>query len=553
MSNRLLRSLLFVCSLTLFFGEGLHAQGLPDYGISRLQTAPELSFGTFPAQVVATNNNLVIQGTGWDSINVHTNGAYFSVFDGSGLETIFFDSLRIRSRNDFERASATPVPNGLLSIRNANYDPVDTNYITSGAASILEFVSFATSQTEVFQIDTLWIPPAVAEEQSAFLTTAVRNLDVSRTDTIRYVFNSGFTSNRQAIVEVRSYVPDPILGYRKVETTPITNNIEPNDWQVGVWSFGDTLGRAQLVVEQSGVNMYVRYFDIHTGDPLGSRLLVKTNVSGVARVVSNQVSGLGYVTEGKIDWDAPLYRRTTSKIWTFDLRTGDLSWEDEYISKQDWFTDPSRVLASIDSSGQTTLTTYPSAKIYDYSTGDRDWQIELKAADAITGDSLWATYLRLDSFATRNYRIVPMDIAMKPNGEGYVVAAWVAERKLDPYRDLRYAYTALFFLDSLGCLAPGCREISSTKDASLGYEISLAPNPVRSGGELSVSFPESVSEVRYAITNGQGQRLGFSGSESVLEGKLDVQIDDLPSGMYYLTVWPSGSGNAMLTRGFVVE
>ncbi len=553
MSNRLLRSLLFVCSLTLFFGEGLHAQELPDYGISRLQTAPELSFGTFPAQVVATNNNLVIQGTGWDSINVHTNGAYFSVFDGSGLETIFFDSLRIRSRNDFERASATPVPNGLLSIRNANYDPIDTNYITSGAASILEFVSFATSQTEVFQIDTLWIPPAVAEEQSAFLTTAVRNLDVSRTDTIRYVFNSGFTSNRQAIVEVRSYVPDSILGYRKVKTIPITNNIEPNDWQVGVWSFGDTLGRAQLVVEQGGVNLYVRYFDIHTGDPLGSRLLVKTNVNGLARVVSNVISGLGHVTEGVIDFDAPPSRSVITKVWTFDLHIGELQWEKEYFSKQDWFINPFWETTRVDSSGQTILTAYASNRLYDSSAGKREAQIELKAANAVTGDSLWATYLRLDSFTTRNHSVVPRDIAMKPNGEGYIVAAWVSETKLDPNRDLRYAYTALFFLDSLGCLAPGCREISSTKDASLGYEISLAPNPVRSGGELSVSFPESVSEVRYAITNGQGQRLGFSGSESVLGGKLDVQIDDLPSGMYYLTVWPSGSGNAMLTRGFVVE
>jgi hypothetical protein len=540
-------------SLTLFFGVGLYAQELPDYGIRRLQTAPELPFGTFPAQVVATNNNLVIQGTGWDSINVHTNGAYFSVFDGSGLETIFFDSLRIRSRNDFERASATPVPNGLLSIRNANYDPIDTNYITSGAASILEFVSFATSQTKVFQIDTLWIPPAVAEEQSAFLTTAVRNLDVSRTDTIRYVFNSGFTSNRQAIVEVRSYVPDPILGYRKVETTPITNNIEPNDWQVGVWSFGDTLGRAKLVVEQGGVNLYVRYFDIHTGDPLGSRLLVKTNVNGLARVVSNVISGLGHVTEGVIDFDAPPSRSVITKVWTFDLHIGELQWEKEYFSKQDWFINPFWETTRVDSSGQTILTAYASNRLYDSSAGKREAQIELKAANAVTGDSLWATYLRLDSFTTRNHSVVPRDIAMKPNGEGYIVAAWVSETKLDPNRDLRYAYTALFFLDSLGCLAPGCREISSTKDASLGYEISLAPNPVRSGGELSVSFPESVSEVRYAITNGQGQRLGFSGSESVLGGKLDVQIDDLPSGMYYLTVWPSGSGNAMLTRGFVVE
>ena len=554
MLDRIYRSLFVAFSLTLFFGVGLYAQELPDYGIRRLQTAPELSFGSFPYQVVATNNRLLLQGSGWDTMNVYTTGAYFSMYDGENIETIFFDSLRIRSRNDAQRASAMTVPEGVLSIRNANYDPVDANFISSGAASILEFVSSVGSQTSVHQTDSLWLTAADVEEQTGFLTTGVRNLDNSASDTIRYVFNCGFTSNRRAIVEIRSYVPDPILGYRKVKTTPITNNIESNDFQVGVWSFGDTLGRAQLVVDQANrISMIFRYFNIHTGSSIGSPVLVKSEASGIARVISNQNSGMGYVTENKIDWDAPLFRRTTTQVWAFELKTGALQWEKEYISKLDWFTDPGWDLTRIDTSGQTAITAYASNQRIEGGSGERDAQIELKAADAVSGDSLWATYLRLDSFATRNHSIVPMDIAMKPNGEGYVLAAWVSETKLDPHRDLRYGYTALFFLDSLGCLAPGCRETSSTRDPSLGYEISLAPNPVRAGGELSVSFPESVTEVRYAITNGQGQRLGFSESQGVLGGKLDVQIGDLPSGMYYLTVWPSGSGNAMLTRGFVIE
>ena len=80
----------------------------------------------------------------------------------------------------------------------------------------------------------------------------------------------------------------------------------------------------------------------------------------------------------------------------------------------------------------------------------------------------------------------------------------------------------------------------------------MAPNPVRTGEQISVSFPETVAAVRYAITDAQGKRLGFSASEHVAGGKLDVPIENLPSGMYYLTVWPEQSGNAMLTRGFVV-
>ena len=462
MSNRLFRSLFVVFSLTLLLGVGLHAQGLPDYGIRRLQTVPELSFGSTPQQAVIFNDKLVIQGVGFDSNHVFTVGSFFSLYDGIHLETLEFDSTNIRSLNDAERASALIVPDGVLSIRNANYDPVDTNYTFSGAASILEFVNTSGSQNLVFQIDSLFLSAADVEESAAVLTTGVRRLEGLSLDTIRYVFNWGFISNRQAIVEIRSYVPDPILGYRKVKTVPILDNIEPNDFQVGVWSFGDTLGRAQLVVELGDVNMYVRYFDIHTGSPIGSRILIQSNVSGISRVISSEGSEMGYGTETKIDWDAPLFRRTTTRVWAFDLRTGALRWEKEYISRQDWFTSPSWELTRIDSSGQTVLTAFASNRRYDSSSSKREGQIELKAVNAVSGDSLWTTYLQLDSFATRGHGIVPMDIAMKPNGEGFVVASWVSETKLDPNRDLRYAYTALFFLDSLGCLAPGCRETSST-------------------------------------------------------------------------------------------
>lgn len=553
MSNRVLRLVFVALSLTLFW-VGLFAQNLPDYGIRRLQTLPELSFGSFPAQVVITPNDyLIIQGTGWDTINLFTRGSFISTYDGSILETIQFDTANIRSSNDFDRGAGILTSEGFVSTRNANYDPLDTNYTFSGSASILEFTSFLNSQVAVKQIDTLWLEGFEVEDQSFFTTKSVLNFNSNSADTVQIVFNCGFTSARRAIVELRSYVYDEVLGYRRVKSVPITDGIVSNDAQLGVWRFGDTLGRAQAILRSDNtVDLIVRYFDVHTGSAISTDL-VKEELNRIPLFAQNYRNGLGFITEFNIDWNAPRYRRTTTEITAFDLRTGELKWEDAYISKQDWFTNPDREFTRIDSSGRFALTAYPSAKVYDNSTGERDWQIELKAANAVTGDSLWTTYLQLDSFATRDYGMSPMDIAMKPNGEGYVVAAWVSETKLDPHRDLRYAYTALFFLDSLGCLAPGCRQPTSTKDAGLGYEISLAPNPVQAGGEVSVSFPESVAEVRYAITNAQGQRLGFRESQYVTGGLLDVPFDDLAAGMYYLTVWPAGSGNAMLTRGFVVE
>jgi len=372
-------------------------------------------------------------------------------------------------------------------------------------------------------------------------------------DTVRFVFNCGFTSNRQSIVEIRSYIPDADVGYKNVKTVTISDEIESNDVQLGVWSFGDTLGRAQSILRaDNSLDLIVRYFNIHTGKGIG-QALIKEDLNRTPLFTQNAKNNMGYMTEFSIDWSAPRYRRTTTEITAFDLRTGEFKWEDTYISKQDWFINPGWELTCIDSSGKAALTIYPSSKVYDNSTGERDWQLEIKAADAVTGDSLWATYLQLDSFATRDYGMTSRDIAMKANGEGYIVAAAIAETKLDPHRDLRYAYTALFFLDSLGCLAPGCRESTPTKDAYASYEISLAPNPVRAGEQISVSFPEAVAAVRYAITDAQGKRLGSSESEQVAGGKLDVPIENLPSGMYYLTVWPADSGNAMLTRGFVLE
>jgi len=141
MSDSALKSLFLVISLTLSCGVGLFAQ-LPDYGIRRLQTVPELSFGSSPQQAVVVDDKLFIQGIGFDTNHVFTVGSFFSLYDGSSVETLEFDTVNIRSSNDFDRGSAVIVSNGFFSIRNANYDPVDTNFTFSGSASILEFTHF---------------------------------------------------------------------------------------------------------------------------------------------------------------------------------------------------------------------------------------------------------------------------------------------------------------------------------------------------------------------------------------------------------------------------
>lgn len=550
MSNRVLRLVFVALSLTLI-GVGLNAQGIPDYGIVRLQTAPELSFGSLPQQVIVFEEAVIIKGVGWDTLNPFTRGSYFSKFDGSTFKTLSLDSTAIWNLNDSDSESDIITKNGFATIRNANYDATDPNFISAGAASILEYISFNDSTSMVFKVDTLWLTAEDVEEQVFFLTQGVRDFRATHDDSIRFLFSNSFHTDRPAIVELRTYVEDDLAGLRLVKTLPITSGIVPHDFQLGAWRMSDTLGRVQLdVFNNSKVDLVVRQFDAHSGSPLFSKT-VKEAV-GNPRVIPSGANGLGYAYDYIIDESDPNNREVKADVLAFDLRSGAIIWDKEYSSSIDWLVSSGPVVSRVDSAGKVLVTGFPIYRLIEGET-DFEYQVELRGADALTGDSLWSTVVALDSFATRDHDLVPMDIAMKPNGEGYVVAAWVADSKLDPHRDLRYAYTALFFLDSLGCLAPGCRQPTSTKDADLGYEISLAPNPVQAGGELSVSFPESVSEVRYAITNAQGQRLGFRESQYVTGGLLDVPIDDFAPGMYYLTVWPAGSGNAMLTRGFVVE
>ncbi|MFK8057076.1 MAG: T9SS type A sorting domain-containing protein, partial [Saprospiraceae bacterium] len=549
MCNKLLHICLLILSLTLL-GVGLSAQGVPDYGIVRLQTAPELSFGSFPQQVMVFNRSVIIKGVGWDTLNPFTRGAYFSKYDGLTTETLSLDSARIRSLNDSDSEADIVTPTGIASIRNANYDAIDTIFLSSGAASILEYISSNDPDFNVYKIDTMWLTPEEVEEQRFFLTHGVRDFESSQDDSIRFLFSTSFHTSKPAIVELRTYVEDSLNGMRLVLNVPITSGIVPRDFQLGAWRMSDTLGRAQLDIVNGGNDLVLRQFDMHTGAPL-FQTAIKESV-GNPRVIPSGANGLGYAYDYFIDESNPQLPEAKVEVVAFDLRKGDIQWEKEFTSSLGWYVHPDFIRTRVDSAGKVLVTGFPSTRVLN-SAGDFEYQVELRGADALTGDSLWATIVALDSFATEAHNIAPMDIAMKPNGEGYVVAAWVAESKLDPLRDLRYAYTALFFLDSLGCLAPGCRQPSSTKDAYASYEISLAPNPVRAGEQISVSFPEVVVAVRYAVTDAQGKRLGFSESEQTAGGKLDVQINDLPSGMYYLTVWPEQSGNAMLTRGFVVE
>ena len=187
---------------------------------------------------------------------------------------------------------------------------------------------------------------------------------------------------------------------------------------------------------------------------------------------------------------------------------------------------------------------------------DWEWRTEVVGLNAATGDSLWSTTLYLDSFALPNYQLAPMDIATRPDGRGYVIAGWVGSHVLDPHRDMQYSYTALFFLDSVGCLVPECRKPSAVGDPKpVHYEVQLVPNPVASGAPITVAVSALPSGLYdYVITAADGRIL--KSGECYLQlpqSELHIHPPTLSPGAYYLTVRSRIAPVAVVTKAFVVE
>ena len=554
-----------VVALSLALGAAtttLAAQGLPDYGIARVQTAPGLSAGSFPSNAVAYGDQLLILWVGWDTTNIYTRGAFFDLYGGgTASRTLLMDSAQIRSLNDFEVGSATVYAEGVAAVRNADYDPVDFNLPSSGSASILEYVDFSTEPPIVHHVDTLWIDAELtSNESNGFGTYPARQFTGgysavrSGLDTLHYCFTAGFNTARPDIVQLRSYVADSSTGLRLARSLEITDNVAVDDFQIGSWVVGDTLGRMLLVPTGvgSGNDVVAAFWDRHTGRYLGRETVARD----VFRpdMITSERNGLGYVHLVELYWPEPSQPQLRGVVHAFDQRTGRVTWRRNLSASPGHDISYIRNVSRVDTAGRVLLTAFPEG-IYRSDLGGRTKRSVVVAVDALTGDSLWRTTLRLDSFATETHDIGPVDIAVRSQGKGYVVPSLVVDVRLDPQRDLRYSYTALFFLDSLGCLAPGCRNPTSTGDPDRRYEIVLAPNPTRSGGVVRVTLPEGVSAIRYTLTDGAGRVLSADDARSRSGGGYEIPIPSTTArGVYYVTIWPDGPArHPVSTRVVVVQ
>ncbi|MCB9183901.1 MAG: PQQ-like beta-propeller repeat protein [Flavobacteriales bacterium] len=165
-----------------------------------------------------------------------------------------------------------------------------------------------------------------------------------------------------------------------------------------------------------------------------------------------------------------------------------------------------------------------------------------------SGDSLWMRQYQYHDSIVSNASGLFRDVVPTPDG-GFIAVGTALQA--GPYtQDVWVIKT-----DSMGCLEPGCHLIMGMESqiTNLRDALSVAPNPVASGGmvHVSVKLPESLTPqgpLRLTVTDATGRmvhelQLPSPAGQLTTDNWLNLQ---LPAGLYHLhlhdaTRWISGA------------
>ena len=500
-------------------------------------------------------SSIVIQGVAYDSLNVDAAANYTSILSHQGLQSVTFDTLGIRNLNHYRFNSVLTAKGLMFNCRNIIYDPPPGAHRDSfAAATILEYFSSHAPQNGVIGLDTFLLPPAVAALSSGVVAYPVFSYnDLSSSDTIRYSYSIRRIDGGPNYARVCSYV----LSADTVATKLSTIELEANDNSVNipeaVWHRNDTLFWLRLVNVEDIFHLQLRHYSLQSGRLLAGQRFIDHDLFPAPQLdvsVGGQLASGGWnIIATEADGRNYLGLETRG----YDIENATLKWKRQHRAPAGWHVYPGFNRAIPDRFGRQVLRIHSIERPLDDRGQQYERRVIVRGLDGETGDSLWLTTLQLDSFATVGHSIVPMDIAVRPEGKGFIVACGVLDSKLDPHRDLRYSYTALFFLDSVGCLTPGCRSPINVVEPKHNYQIILAPNPVAAGDVLQVMLPIEVEQVRVRVIDVLGQTMVAAASASVTAGKFMLSTEQLSAGHYYVTLWPAEGGGALVTKGFVVQ
>ena len=546
--------------------EGLAQSTLPVYDIWRVQNAPRLSYGAYPVQILTTDSSIFVLGAGWDSLS-SARGSYADEVVGERLNEIFIDTTSVYNYSQWHRHTVVSPSTGnlVLGLRTQSFDTyIDSarlGRVATYAEALYRPAPGAQLQHHIVDSVSVFPPPP-----RHVLLKGLRVFDLQPSnskDTVRFMYIYSNTALDTGWIKVQNLIPDPQAGARSTGAG-IDLQLEGHTYLgtegykaiFGAWCHGDTLS----TVWRSGsptelIGFTVRRFSLRTGARLADAPApYRIGGESVPNITLDPVHGRVFDAGMTVEPVPPNSSPLRPQVTAFDPYLGQRIGQRTLHAPEGWGND-GFYTAQPDPDGDKYICAFSAARRTGTGGTDWEWRTEVVGLNAATGDSLWSTTLYLDSFALPNYQLAPMDIAPRPDGRGYVVAGWVGSHVLDPHRDLRYSYTALFFLDSVGCLVPDCRKPSAVGEPKpVRYEIRLAPNPVPPNVPLGVELGAEVSGgVDFTITDASGHV--FDQGEQHLSApgaKLLIKLPPLPAGTYFLTVRWRVAPVAVVTKGFVI-
>ncbi len=151
-----------------------------------------------------------------------------------------------------------------------------------------------------------------------------------------------------------------------------------------------------------------------------------------------------------------------------------------------------------------------------------------------TGDSLWMRYYDYYDANVSNGRGYFRDV--QPTSDGGFIAVGQALQVPGVYTSDVWVVKT----DSFGCLVPGCQLITGmeTQITNLRDALTVAPNPVASGGavQVSIALPESFKQrgaLKLTVVSSDG-RIVKEATLPEAVCSLNFHLSDFASGLYHV-------------------
>ena len=519
----------------------VHDNGLPAYGLLQVQPAPEYTYGPNIFDVVEDSIGLLITGEGWWTHRTDGASFLYRYSPEGGSKTLFTDpdvgpwvnqpedgTLRALGAAGYLYATVQsiliePEPNPV-----GRFSAVLYHVDTSGHAVILDSIK--------------------REGWGGIGTHYLNRVHVFNPEggkLIAYMaYNRPSTTNRPGRAAYWEY---QVREGSVVRTREYGWEVNlTNEFPLGAYVRQDTLFR--IVGSFDDGIYYLARHDLTTGSPLPYPLGERLPTAGILGS-----HGPGSVSYGSHAWyrhgiavepKGPYSLQAVAKLMSVGY-DGRERFRVSSPPPEGYVTGPNFANSTLDTTNNVAILV---SDIHVAGTSGRrtvdDYALLVEAFDAVTAESKWRTQLSLDGVGGPEKRYLrTVGVVARPTG-GYIIVADAGSAEAQPDSLLHNTYMPLFFLDSVGCFAPGCRLVNAIDDLDeVSFALTLSPNPVVAGTPVRLDFAHAATNTaeagqRYQLTDAAGRLV----DQGPVEPGGAVPTHGLGPGTYYLTVPISNSG-----------